>query len=79
MQTVSVAEAKTRLSEILARIEAGGEVVITRRGQPVARLSGVKRPRKPLDFGALDSVRARQTAARTSSAQLIRGMRDEKY
>jgi prevent-host-death family protein len=79
MQTVSVAEAKARLSEILARIEGGGEIVITRRGQPVARLSGVRGPRKPIDLGTLDSLRARQTVSRTSSAQLIRGMRDEKY
>ena len=30
-----------RLSEYLERVEAGGEVVVTRRGQPVARLSGL--------------------------------------
>ncbi len=79
MQTVSVADAKARLSEILARIEGGGEVVITRRGQPVARLSAIKSPKKPLDFDALDSLRARQAVARTSSVQMIRRMRDEKY
>lgn len=79
MRTVSVAEAKARLSEILARIDSGGEVVITRRGQPVARLSGLKSPRKPIDFGTLDSLRARQAVARTSSVRLIRRMRDEKY
>ena len=79
MQTVSVAEAKARLSEILARIQGGGEVVITRRGHPVARLSAVRSPRKPIDFDTLDSLRSRQTVARTSSTQLVRRMRDEKY
>lgn len=79
MQTVSVAEAKAHLSQILARIEGGGEVVITRRGRPIARLSAVKSPKKPIDLDALDSLRARQAVARTSSAQLIRRMRDEKY
>ncbi len=31
-------EARTRLSALLDRVEAGEEVVITRRGRPVARL-----------------------------------------
>ena len=39
MSTVTVADAKARLSDLLAQVEAGEEVVITRRGQPVARLS----------------------------------------
>jgi prevent-host-death family protein len=38
MKTASVAEAKSRLSMLLSDIEAGEEVVITRRGRPVARL-----------------------------------------
>jgi prevent-host-death family protein len=36
MSTVTVADAKARLSDLLAQVEAGEEVVITRRGQPVA-------------------------------------------
>lgn len=31
-------EAKTQLSKLVERVEAGEEVVITRRGQPAARL-----------------------------------------
>lgn len=38
MKEVAVYEAKTRLSELLAEVERGGQVTITRRGQPVARL-----------------------------------------
>lgn len=38
MQPVPVAEAKARLSSMLAAVEAGEEVVITRRGRVVARL-----------------------------------------
>lgn len=33
MQTVSVAEAKAHLSEILSKVEAGEELRITRRGR----------------------------------------------
>ena len=38
MRTVGVAEAKAQLSALLDAVEAGDEVVITRRGQAVARL-----------------------------------------
>jgi prevent-host-death family protein len=36
--TVGAFEAKTRLSELLARVEAGDEITITKHGRPVARL-----------------------------------------
>ncbi|HZR02366.1 MAG TPA: type II toxin-antitoxin system Phd/YefM family antitoxin [Burkholderiales bacterium] len=38
MRTVNVHEAKTHLSKLLERVEAGEEVVIARAGRPVARL-----------------------------------------
>ena len=45
MVVVNVSQAKTQLSRLLARVEAGEEVTITRRGKPVARLVHCK-PRK---------------------------------
>lgn len=39
--TVKVAEAKTRLSELLAKVEAGEEVVIARGNEPIAKLSAL--------------------------------------
>jgi prevent-host-death family protein len=53
MTTVNVHEAKTRLSQLLAEAEAGGEVVIARNGRPVVRLvpcAGLPAVRR---FGAL--------------------------
>ena len=38
MVTVNVHQAKTQLSRLLAQVEAGEEVVVARRGKPVARL-----------------------------------------
>ena len=38
MKEIAVYEAKTRLSELLAEVELGEQVVITRRGKPIARL-----------------------------------------
>ena len=42
MPVVNVHEAKTQLSRLLAQVEAGEEVVIARRGAPVARLVACK-------------------------------------
>ena len=42
MVTVNIHEAKTNLSRLLARVEAGEEVVIARNGKPVARLERVQ-------------------------------------
>jgi prevent-host-death family protein len=37
-----VAQVKARLSEFVRRVKAGNEVVITERGVPVARLTGLE-------------------------------------
>jgi prevent-host-death family protein len=42
MAVVNVHEAKTQLSKLLERIEAGEEIVIARAGVPVARLTPFK-------------------------------------
>ncbi len=36
--TVNTHEAKSRLSELIRRVEAGDEVIVARNGQPVAKL-----------------------------------------
>ncbi|NDU85789.1 MAG: type II toxin-antitoxin system Phd/YefM family antitoxin [Ferrovum sp.] len=38
MKTATVANAKSHLSALLAEVEGGQGIVITRRGKPVARL-----------------------------------------
>ncbi|MGQ0467056.1 MAG: type II toxin-antitoxin system Phd/YefM family antitoxin [Sporichthyaceae bacterium] len=52
---VNVAEAKTQLSQLLARAEAGEEVVIARAGKPVVRLAPVEKPRR--EFGFMPHVK----------------------
>lgn len=52
MPTVNVHEAKTRLSRLLAQVEAGEDVIIARRGRPVARLVSCK-PKSERRFGAM--------------------------
>jgi len=39
MNAIGAFDAKTHLAELLDRVEAGEEIVITRRGKPVARLA----------------------------------------
>lgn len=39
MEKYNVAEAKSRLSEILERVSQGEEILLMRRGRPVARVS----------------------------------------
>jgi len=56
MTEVGTFEAKNRLSELLERAEAGEEVVITRRGRPIAKLVPI------LPISAQD--RSRQAAER---------------
>lgn len=75
MRAVSVANAKAHFSEILRKIENGGEIVITRRGRLVASLRPFQNPKKPIDFALLDSLLSRQPIAKVSSVQLIRRMR----
>jgi prevent-host-death family protein len=38
VQQVQIAEAKAHLSALVERVEAGEEIIIARRGKPVARL-----------------------------------------
>jgi prevent-host-death family protein len=50
---VDVQEAKTRLLELLVRVERGEEVVVARSGRPVAHLAAVS-PAPPGAFGLLE-------------------------
>jgi prevent-host-death family protein len=55
LREIGAFEAKTKLGQLLDWVEAGEEVVITRRGRPVARLV----PPRP----AVDQEQARAAAA----------------
>lgn len=43
--TVNVQDAKTRLSELIKRVEAGEDVVIARSGRPIVALRPVEAPK----------------------------------
>jgi prevent-host-death family protein len=53
-KSVNIHEAKTRLSQLIERVEAGEEILIARAGRPVARLSPLKAHLGPRKLGRLD-------------------------
>jgi prevent-host-death family protein len=77
METVSLAEAKAHLSQLIDKVESGEEIVITRHGRPVARVTAAEQPKKPLDLEALAELRKKMPPWSKPSSELIREMRDE--
>jgi prevent-host-death family protein len=79
MIRLSVVKAKAQFSRILAEAAAGREVVITRRGMAVARVSGMAGKKKPLDLRAVRAFRATLVRNAPAAAALIRQVRDQRY
>ena len=75
--TVNLVQAKAHLSELLDKVESGEEVIITRRGKPVAHIRQAVSPKKPLDLIKLAALRARMPPWPKDSATLVREMRDD--
>ena len=46
MESVNIHQAKTHLSRLLERVEAGEEIIIARNGRPIARLTGLGKPKR---------------------------------
>lgn len=73
--TVKIGEAKTHLSELLAKVEAGEDVIIARGNDPIAKLSRLHEETS-VEAALADILSARAGRQRTSSAEL-RAWRDE--
>lgn len=58
MKSVNIHEAKTHLSRLVERVEAGEEIVIARAGRPVARLVPIEGMGKAVKIGGLKAVTA---------------------
>lgn len=78
MGAFSIAEAKAQLSAIVAMVENGEPVTITKRGIPVVKIVPVNAvPVKPkMDLEKLRAFRATLTPLKVSGADMIRRMRD---
>lgn len=72
----SVAEARARFSELIAAVEAGETVVITRRGEPVVDMSAHRKPPRKIDVDWLRRQTAKIPYSPVDSGDLVREMRD---
>lgn len=79
MQKVNVKEARRDISRLLDEVQAGDEVIIVRRGKPVARLTRVEPlPKEGLRFPDRSSFRAALPRAKVTGVDLVRELRDER-
>ncbi|HEV7207903.1 MAG TPA: type II toxin-antitoxin system prevent-host-death family antitoxin [Mycobacteriales bacterium] len=76
-RTVSVAEAKSHLSELIAAVEAGEEVVITRRGKPVARIVARQMSKERIDIDWLRAMTKDMPFQHEDAGTFLRRMRDD--
>jgi prevent-host-death family protein len=77
MTGINLAEAKAHLSELVSKAESGEETIIMRRGEAVAKLVPIDKPKHALRTRA--AFRATLRKASTPSATLIRKLREEGY
>ena len=74
MRTVSVREAREKISQLLDAVTHGEDIAITRRGKVIAKLIGSG---ERALFPDRSRFRAGQPVARTSAADIVRKMRDD--
>jgi prevent-host-death family protein len=81
----SIAETKDKLSELIGRAERGEEIVVTRHGKPVAKISGVTPVSTPkgkitqADIEWLDKHRVGKKMPKEDAGALVSRMRDEDW
>ncbi len=73
--TVSLANAKARLSELAERAATGESILITKRGKAIARLSSATARKKPIDANALRKVT--DTQRNRTDETFMRRVRDD--
>ena len=77
MKHVNLAEAKTRLSELVSAVETGQSIEITKRGKVVARLVPADAPKRPIDIERLRRHLAKMPFQEEPAGEFVRKMRDE--
>lgn len=54
METVNIYDAKTRLSQLVDKAAAGEDVVVSRNGKPLVRITRLVEPKRRIRFGVLE-------------------------
>ena len=76
-RNINIADAKAHFSELVEQAAAGETVVLTRRGRPIARMSALDHPRKPVDAQRLRALTESMPQQTEDAATLVRRMRDD--
>jgi prevent-host-death family protein len=76
MDAISLADAKSHLSELVDRVEAGDSIAITRRGKPVAQITAIAKRRAPINADLLAALTSTMPQQAESAVDLVRSMRD---
>jgi prevent-host-death family protein len=74
MKHIGIKQARQELPDLIDRAEAGEEIVITRLGKPVAKITAI--PRAPKALPSLAQFRQTLGNSGTPAAELLRGERD---
>nr|WP_255022464.1 type II toxin-antitoxin system Phd/YefM family antitoxin [Cyanobium sp. L1E-Cus] len=74
VKELNIREMRASLGQLAELVATEGELVIRRRGEPIARVLPMTQQRRPPDHADL---RRRMPLLKTGSADLIRGERDE--
>jgi prevent-host-death family protein len=53
LETVNIYDAKTRLSQLVDQAAAGEDVVVSRNGKPLVRITRLEGPKRRVKFGVL--------------------------
>jgi prevent-host-death family protein len=77
MVSVNLADAKAHLSALVEKAASGEIVRIIRRGKPVAQITSIGTPRKPIDPAMLRAVTDRMPPQSQNAADFVRAMRDD--
>ena len=76
MRIITLANAKAHLSTVLDDVAAGQQVVVTRRGRPVARIVAEPAPRKRSASAWVQGLRSFVEAQPKAAGTAVAAMRD---
>lgn len=80
MDRIDIDKSTESLADVIARVEAGETVVVTRGGAPIARIeptAGQEQAKKPIDFERLRRVADSLPFQDESAGDFLRRLRDE--
>lgn len=53
METINIYNAKTRFSQLVDKAAAGEDVVVSRNGKPLVRITRLEEPKRRIKFGVM--------------------------